>query len=473
MSITRDKHERIMETVPLLNRRPCSPKYILSLCLAPIYGNRTKWLLLAETVEHYRLQGVEHFYFYVKDIDDYSLKLLQYYVRNGEAEVVFFKGDQEKTSREWQSVGVQDCLQRSRHHSQYSIFADLDERILPLNNHSLAEYVVKTMGEEKTRAMLRFQPRYVFRTRSLPEIYEIPPMDLNRRLNAYRLLALGVSAISVCTLFTASISLPLAFLYVHQVQNNIKTELNQCKVTARDLIADASELKAITSSPRTPRNSSHDEGSGASASETNCSKCCIPGPQGPPGPPGRPGRPGKPGSNGINGDPGRVLMAPFLHVTSEFCMKCSSGPLGEKGIPGPRGNPGVPGKSGMRGIPGKPGSRGAKGTSGIRGTPGRPGKPGAAGRSCGGQMEHGPPGPVGAPGPKGERGPPGRPGYDGNIGDAGPKGPPGRDGERGPPGRIGPAGPAGPRGRRGERGICPKYCALDGGVFFENGARRR
>ncbi|EPB74315.1 hypothetical protein ANCCEY_06588 [Ancylostoma ceylanicum] len=114
MSITRDKHERIMETVPLLNRRPCSPKYILSLCLAPIYGNRTKWLLLAETVEHYRLQGVEHFYFYVKDIDDYSLKLLQYYVRNGEAEVVFFKGDQEKTSREWQSVGVQSESLKSR-----------------------------------------------------------------------------------------------------------------------------------------------------------------------------------------------------------------------------------------------------------------------------------------------------------------------------------------------------------------------
>ncbi|VDL70264.1 unnamed protein product [Nippostrongylus brasiliensis] len=27
-------------------------------------------------------------------------------------------------------------------------------------------------------------------------------------------------------------------------------------------------------------------------------------------------------------------------------------------------------------------------------------------------------------------------------------------------------------GPQGERGICPKYCALDGGVFFEDGTRR-
>ncbi|VDN31316.1 unnamed protein product [Cylicostephanus goldi] len=33
----------------------------------------------------------------------------------------------------------------------------------------------------------------------------------------------------------------------------------------------------------------------------------------------------------------------------------------------------------------------------------------------------------------------------------------------------GPAGKPGKPGRPGERGICPKYCAEDGGVFFEDG----
>jgi len=34
-------------------------------------------------------------------------------------------------------------------------------------------------------------------------------------------------------------------------------------------------------------------------------------------------------------------------------------------------------------------------------------------------------------------------------------------------------GQRGAPGQPGERGICPKYCALDGGVFFEDGTRRK
>lgn len=85
-----------------------------------------------------------------------------------------------------------------------------------------------------------------------------------------------------------------------------------------------------------------------------------------------------------------------------------------------------------------------------------PGEPGDAG-------EPGPPGPQGPPGDNGKDG---QPGTGGGKGNKGPPGPPGPDGLPGPP------GPAGPPGPPGEKGICPKYCALDGGVFFEDGTRR-
>ncbi|KAL6727752.1 hypothetical protein Aduo_009601 [Ancylostoma duodenale] len=87
-------------------------------------------------------------------------------------------------------------------------------------------------------------------------------------------------------------------------------------------------------------------------------------------------------------------------------------------------------------------------------------------RQAGGECE-GPPGPQGPPGPDGqsstsrEAGPPG------------PKGPPGPSGPPGPPGNPGAPGTAGAAGKAGERGICPKYCALDGGIFFEDGTMRR
>ncbi|VDL86930.1 unnamed protein product [Nippostrongylus brasiliensis] len=51
----------------------------------------------------------------------------------------------------------------------------------------------------------------------------------------------------------------------------------------------------------------------------------------------------------------------------------------------------------------------------------------------------------------------------GSRGTAGAPGPSGNPGAPGSPGKAGVAG---------EQGICPKYCALDGGIFFEDGTRR-
>lgn len=62
---------------------------------------------------------------------------------------------------------------------------------------------------------------------------------------------------------------------------------------------------------------------------------------------------------------------------------------------------------------------------------------------------------------------------DGTAGPPGPKGPKGPPGPPGADGQPGPPGPAGQPGKQGEKGVCPKYCALDGGVFFEDGTRRR
>ncbi|KAK6019195.1 hypothetical protein OSTOST_15178 [Ostertagia ostertagi] len=141
MSITTTKDEEINQTVPVTDRTLDDPKYTLSMCVKPMYGNRTKFLLFAEYIEHYKLQGVQHFYIYVKDVEEYTEKLIQHYVKNGEAEVVYFREKQDRPSIEWHLVGTQDCIHRSRHHSNYTIYADLDERILPADiNTTLSEY---------------------------------------------------------------------------------------------------------------------------------------------------------------------------------------------------------------------------------------------------------------------------------------------------------------------------------------------
>ncbi|VDM71612.1 unnamed protein product [Strongylus vulgaris] len=83
MSITYRRYEKVNFQVPIMDRTGMSmlsairgiEEYKLSLCLSPIFGSETKWLLLVEMFEHYKLQGVEHFYLYIQSIDDYSRKM--------------------------------------------------------------------------------------------------------------------------------------------------------------------------------------------------------------------------------------------------------------------------------------------------------------------------------------------------------------------------------------------------------------
>ncbi|VDK54092.1 unnamed protein product [Cylicostephanus goldi] len=104
MSVTRRKFEGVIVYVPVLHRSD-EDKYILSLCLSPMYGDETKWLLLAEMIEHYKLQGVEHFYLYIQTIDDYSRRLIDDYVSTGDAEAVFIS---ERPQQRWlQLFGIQ------------------------------------------------------------------------------------------------------------------------------------------------------------------------------------------------------------------------------------------------------------------------------------------------------------------------------------------------------------------------------
>ncbi|RCN33034.1 hypothetical protein ANCCAN_21135 [Ancylostoma caninum] len=169
MSISETENEVVNFTLPVLDRRTDNPKYTLSLCLAPFYGDlEKKWLLLAELLEHYKLQGVEHFYIYIKDIDSYTLKLIDDYAKTGEAEVVFFREEQDRTSLEWQHVEIEDCALRSMHHSRYSIFADLDERITAMGNSTLVEYISRKMcsATKGEQTLLEHLPTLNFRNSS-------------------------------------------------------------------------------------------------------------------------------------------------------------------------------------------------------------------------------------------------------------------------------------------------------------------
>ncbi|VDN06113.1 unnamed protein product [Thelazia callipaeda] len=342
-------------------------------------------------------------------------------------------------------------------------------------------------------------------------------MESDGRIKAYKFVAYSAVSFSIVAVLSVVISLPMVYNYVAHVRKQMHQEINFCKYSetaisfllsfkqtdikimiifaffessysvrlakfrgsfgsANEIYTEVNYMKnaQVNSRPnnRTARESGYSEVN-PTANVLQCNGCCIPGPPGPRGAPGKPGKPGKPGIPGSPGLPGKPPTTPCEPTTPPPCKPCPQGPPGPPGPPGAPGDPGdagAPGRPGIDASPGSPGPRGPPGPPGEQGPQGPPGEPGVPAQSE--PVTPGEPGEPGDPGPPGPPGPPGAPGADGPPGPAGPKGPPGPDGPPGVDGQPGPPGPSGPPGTPGEKGICPKYCAIDGGVFFEDGTRR-
>ncbi|EPB71797.1 hypothetical protein ANCCEY_09106 [Ancylostoma ceylanicum] len=139
MSITQTVDEAVVLTAPVMQNQERHYKYDVSLCLAPIYGKNSVWLLLAEMIEYYKLQGIEHFFLYVKDMEAYSKR---------------------------------DCLYKNRNFSRFLLFGDLDERLTPVGNITVAEFISRAMVENPRCGALSFEPRWVIRSSEPPVVYQ-------------------------------------------------------------------------------------------------------------------------------------------------------------------------------------------------------------------------------------------------------------------------------------------------------------
>uniref|UniRef100_A0A8R1I3V1 Nematode cuticle collagen N-terminal domain-containing protein n=1 Tax=Caenorhabditis japonica TaxID=281687 RepID=A0A8R1I3V1_CAEJA len=292
-------------------------------------------------------------------------------------------------------------------------------------------------------------------------------MNEKTRETAYAatiLISLGISLSTVMSFFISVH--PLAAILRPSIQN-IVNDANYCQESAvemRGMLSDiGSEYRNITREKRDEIDEFLRE-TGQSARERECD-CRYP--QGPPGLPGRDGLAGHKGSEGAPGLPARLPCEPpmdYKKFCSDPCPRGVQGLPGIHGIKGDQGKTGIPGKNGIPGVNGKMGPKGLEGPQGISGLDGEIGDAGADALPK--PFIPGPPGPIGEEGEFGPPGPPGMPGIDGPMGAQGPRGKKGKPGFPGNDGSAGAEGLIGERGDEGNRGVCPTYCATDGGVFF-------
>ncbi|EFP11102.1 hypothetical protein CRE_30713 [Caenorhabditis remanei] len=171
ISVSTEAKNNYTNPIGFVDRTKKEYKHEFSFCMSPIYGKEPKWLLISEVIEHYKLQGMTHFYFYIFHIDEYSNALLEDYVRTGEVELTYLLERNDRELLHWQIVAFRDCTLNSRYHSKWSLFADIDERLLMTQyNGTILDYLRGVKDE--TIAGVQFRQQWIMKTEFMPEKYE-------------------------------------------------------------------------------------------------------------------------------------------------------------------------------------------------------------------------------------------------------------------------------------------------------------
>ncbi|CAJ0606904.1 unnamed protein product [Cylicocyclus nassatus] len=143
-------------------------QHYFSVCLAPLWGNSPKWLMLIEFIEYYLLQGAQHFYIYKQNADILTEAVLRTYINEGIIEVIEINEETNclKRHRCRHEMQLQDCTYRSRGRSKWVATVDLDERISMNSGKDLKNFI-KSVDKE-SYGELRFRCRWVLRQAEAP-----------------------------------------------------------------------------------------------------------------------------------------------------------------------------------------------------------------------------------------------------------------------------------------------------------------
>ncbi|KAF1769958.1 hypothetical protein GCK72_001775 [Caenorhabditis remanei] len=129
VSVTKEMRDEPPTPMKLKYRIYERPVHNLSICVAAFYGNEPKWIQIAEFIEHHKMEGATFFYFHIGNISSYDRRILDEYQNSGDIEVKVLQEKYERPFYAWQLIEIQDCHMRSKYHSKWTAFIDIDERI--------------------------------------------------------------------------------------------------------------------------------------------------------------------------------------------------------------------------------------------------------------------------------------------------------------------------------------------------------
>ncbi|XP_051725601.1 beta-1,4-galactosyltransferase galt-1 isoform X12 [Ctenopharyngodon idella] len=149
---TKDSDNNNKSYLPIKNRVKTNTfKFNFTICISNVFGNYNNVLQFAQTMEMYKLLGVQHVVIYNTSLGPDLEKLLKHYETEGILEIVSwpidkflnpspgwnfkeFKGDLHYYG---QLVTLNECIYRHMYQSRYVLLNDIDEIIMPYKHTNL------------------------------------------------------------------------------------------------------------------------------------------------------------------------------------------------------------------------------------------------------------------------------------------------------------------------------------------------
>ncbi|CAB3406266.1 unnamed protein product [Caenorhabditis bovis] len=170
VSISEKMSDEPQPPIRLFDRTMKTHHHNLTVCMAPLYGDEPKWLQIAEFMEHYKLQGATMVYIWVAKIDEYSRRILEEYVRRGEAEVIWMYEQYATNDFYWHMVEIHGCMLHSKRVSKWTAVVDLDERLITFGTR-LIDYLSNTENKDPQVATVIFRQQWIMKLELLPPKY--------------------------------------------------------------------------------------------------------------------------------------------------------------------------------------------------------------------------------------------------------------------------------------------------------------
>ncbi|XP_027026872.1 glycosyltransferase family 92 protein [Tachysurus fulvidraco] len=178
VAISADEHSDInnLGFLPVKNsRNKESFMYNFTICISSLFGNYNNVLQFAQTMEIYKLLGVQRVVIYNTSCGSDLKRLLQHYEREGFLEIVAWPIDQFlNPSAGWninvhkgdiqyygQLVTLNECIYRHMYQSKYVLLNDIDEIIMPYKYPNL-ELLMESLQHEHKDVNVFFIENHIF-----------------------------------------------------------------------------------------------------------------------------------------------------------------------------------------------------------------------------------------------------------------------------------------------------------------------